>query len=111
MSPQYEIPARVLANAEKRLAVRTRFTRRPCSTCRQPATHWPATGHPACETHRITQPPATPDPARTLTALRQAAGLPTDVRPAYRTVSDERAEAKGQRVSAARRAQARGDQP
>lgn len=55
--------------------------------------------------------PPTPDPERTLDALRRAAGLRTDVRPAQRTVSDERAEAKGQRVSAARRAQARGDTP
>lgn len=105
---EYRIPDRVPANAEKRLTASRQFAHRTCTTCGQPATHWPAVGAPACETHRITFP-AVPDPARTLDGLRRAAGLPTNVRPAFRTVSDERAEAKGQRVSVARRAAARGD--
>lgn len=56
---------------------------------------------------RQTPDPPVPDPERTLSALRKRAGLRDDQRPAFRTVSDERAEAKGQRVSSARRAAAR----
>lgn len=103
-----EIPAFVLANAQKRLQAAR--IRKMCLTpgCENQANHWPATGAPACETHRVTFP-AVPDPARTLDGLRRAAGLPVEVRPGFRTVSDERVEAKGQRVSVARRAAARGD--
>lgn len=55
--------------------------------------------------HRVT-----PDPTRTLNGLRAAAGIPIDSTFTARTTFDDKAEAKGQRVSAARRAQARGDQ-
>lgn len=58
---------------------------------------------------RETPDPPIPDPTRTLAALREKAGLRIDPTPAFRTVSDERAEAKGQRVSSARRAASRGD--
>lgn len=73
MSPQYEIPQRVLANAEKRLAVTQARLHRMCATpgCDQAATHSPCTGHDSCETHRITPPMPTPDPSRTLRALQE----------------------------------------
>ncbi|MCW2545403.1 MAG: hypothetical protein JWM40_2955 [Frankiales bacterium] len=70
--PEYAIPAQVLQNAEKRLAARIRATTRMCvyDGCDQAATHWPATGSPACETHRTRPVPPTSDPARRLYALR-----------------------------------------
>lgn len=73
--PDYRIPASVLANAEKRLAVTLRTRHHLCSIdgCDQAATHWPFTSHPACETHRILPAPPVSDPARRLYALRDRA--------------------------------------
>jgi hypothetical protein len=70
MTAYGQIPDQVLANAEKRLAAHrpVRMCVTPC--CQQLATHSPCTGHDSCETHRITPPTPSPDPTRTLTALR-----------------------------------------
>lgn len=104
----FEIPASVMANAEKRLAARIRATTRMCvyDGCDQAATHWPATGSPACETHRSRPKPPVPDPTRTEAHLRRTRG--SFGTPA-RTSFDNAVEAKGQRVSAAKRVHIRGD--
>lgn len=106
--PEFEMPASVMANAEKRLAARIRATSRMCvyDGCDQAATHWPATGSPACETHRSRPKPPTPDPTRTEAYLRRTRGA---MHTPARTGFDNTVEAKGQRVSVARRAAARGD--
>jgi hypothetical protein len=68
--PEYAIPDRVLRNAQLRLAAHKRI--RICVTpgCDQAATHSPCTGHDSCESHRTTPPTPSPDPTRTLAALR-----------------------------------------
>lgn len=70
--PEFPMPTSILENAKRRRAVVFAYTHRPCRApgCDQPATHWPATGQPACEEHR--RHPAAPvsDPARRLYALR-----------------------------------------
>lgn len=94
--PEFTVPAHVEQNAERRgHADQVRDEQRRLSA----------------ELRRLrgTPDPPVPDSTRTLRALRERAGLRTDPTPAFRTVSDERAESKGQRVSSARRAVARGD--
>jgi hypothetical protein len=105
-----EVPAFVLENAEKRLAAGIRARNRMCvyDGCDEPATHWPATGSPACEAHRSRPKPPIPDPLMAEAHLRRTRG--SMYTPA-RTVFNNVVEAKGQRVSAAKRAAARGDTP
>lgn len=113
---RFAVPDRVLQSQRARERARNQHVQ--CAgdggRCRRPAKHscsrW---GGAYCDTcwAELPRTTATPDPARTLDGLRAAAGLPLNVAPGYRTVSDTRAEAKGQRVSAARRAAARGDLP
>ena len=76
MSRHFDIPASVMRNAEERLAVAQRFRTRTCvyDSCDLPATHWPATGSPACETHRSRPPVPVPDPLRSEAHLRRTFG-------------------------------------
>lgn len=81
--------------------------------CGQPGVHACARyGGVWCDTHwdQLPLTRTVPDPDRTADAIRERAGLRPQA-PGFRTVLDDRAEAKGQRVSAARRAAARGDGP
>jgi hypothetical protein len=103
-----ENPAFVLDNAAKRLAAGIRARTRRCvhDECDQAATHWPATGSPACEEHRTRPTTPIPDPLMAEAYLRKTRGsLGTPAR----TNFDNTVEAKGQRVSAAKRAHIRGD--
>ena len=106
--PDYPIPASILERAEKRLEVGIRARQRWCvyDQCDQLATHWPATGSPACETHRSRPPVPTPDPLLGEAHLRRTRGV--DGTP-NRTSFDNTVEAKGQRIGAARRAELRDD--
>jgi hypothetical protein len=108
--PEYPIPQSVMANAEKRLAARIRATTRMCvyDGCNKAATHVPATGSAACEEHRTRPKPPVPDPLMGEAYLRRTFGV---MGTPARTIFDNAAEAKGQRVSVARRAAARGDTP
>lgn len=104
-------PQRVLDSFERRRqALASRI--RPCGagvgrglTCGV----YPARPYPRgwrCSTHAPAD--QIPDPARTLDALRAAAGLRPEAFAVGRTVVDNRAEDSGRRVSSARRAAARG---
>lgn len=106
--PDYPIPARVLENAEKRLAAGIRARTKPCvyDGCDLPATHWPATGSPACEDHRSRPKTPVPDPLMSESYLRRTRGaLGTPARTSF----DNAVEAKGQRIGAKRRADLRDD--
>jgi hypothetical protein len=109
---EYEVPQSVQDNLRARARARSR--QRPCvyDHCSNPAAVARGGGAAMClecDRREYPNPPPTPDPARTLNGLRAAAGLRSDAFAIGRTVLDVRAEAKGQRVSTARRAQARGD--
>ena len=106
--PEYPIPPSVMANAEKRMAAKIRATTRMCvyDSCVQAATHWPATGSPACETHRSRPKTPIPDPLMSEGYLRRTCGAMST--PA-RTSFDNRVEQLGQRVPAAKRAALRDD--
>jgi hypothetical protein len=106
--PDYPIPDFVLDRAAERLAVGIRARTKTCvyDDCDLPATHWPATGSPACENHRSRPPVPTPDPTRTEPYLRRLRG---SMHTPARTNFDNNVERKGQRVGAARRAELRDD--
>ena len=108
----YALPASVQDNIAARQAARQ--THRPCAApdCAEPARHrCSSVGGSYCTVHwrSLGTTVPRPDPARTLDGLRAAAGLRLDQAPGFRTILDERAEKSGKRVSAARRAAARGD--
>lgn len=112
--PRFQVPQSVQESQRARDAARNR--QMPCAgdagTCRLPGKHACSRfGGAYCDDHWAALPLTrnTPDPTRTLDGLRARAGLPLDVTPGFHTISDTRAEKKGQRVSAARRATARGD--
>jgi len=112
MTQTFQVPAYVAESMERRrLANAARLTH-GCGagvgrglTCEnRPAVLYPRGWR--CSTHSPAR--VVPDPARTLAGLREAAGLRAESFTVGRTVLDNRAESKGQRVSSARRAAARG---
>lgn len=109
----FEVPQFVLENqAARHRARQARLLRTCCyDDCNQPAARARGGRAARCLEHDLEEfgPPVVPDPTRTLAALRAKAGLRPDAFHIGRTSFDVKAEAKGQRVSSARRAQARGD--
>ena len=109
----FQVPQYVLDNQVARHRARQARLNRTCcyDTCNQPAARARGGRAARCLQHDLEEfgEPIIPDPTRTLAALRAKAGLRPDAVTIGRTVLDTRAETKGQRVSSARRAQARGD--
>jgi hypothetical protein len=103
----FQVPSYVFDSMERRAQA---SQPRTCIRCPQPALRARGGGASRCEQHDIQEfgPLPVPDPARTLDALRARAGIRPDAFRTGQTSFDRNAQAKGQQVSAARRAQARG---
>ena len=107
----FELPQRVQESIERRARAGARTRVCVYDDCPEPAARARGGRAARCLEHDAQEFPAPviPDPTRTLSGLRAAAGLRAEAFSVGRTVLDTRAEAKGQRVSSARRAAARGD--
>lgn len=110
--PDFPLPQRVQESFERRRQATAARLDHGCGAGTaegQKCDKRPAVPYPRgwrCSEHAPPEQPV--DPERTLTALRDKAGIRPDAMNVGRTVLDARAEDSGRRVSSARRAAARG---